>query len=582
MSSLYQPPKRSLINRYFAFLEHRSIGDRIIFHTILATVIASFLFSLLAINERYLSDTPVKGGILIEGLVGTPRFVNPVLAVTRADQDMVALVYNGLMKIDPLGNLIPDLAESVILSEDGRQYTVKIRPDVYFHNGDLLTARDVIYTIGLIQDSELKSPLQGNWDGVTVAEINEHELTITTAKPYAPFIENLTVGILPRGVWDSIPTEQIPFSQYNTEPIGTNSFYVTEVMRDKTGLINTYKLDAAPHSINQPNINSVVLRFYQNEAAVVEALQAGEIDGTPGLSPDSLAMIELSDFEVLELPLPRTFGLFLNQNKSAALLDPAVREALEIMIDRQTLTDTVTGGHGIPTASPVPPGFIALESSSTPTTSTLLLKERVAAASAVLTKAGWKQNDTDNWEKKVNKETISLSLTISTSNTELFDATAATITTWWKALGVDVSVNQYEQTDLVQAIIRPRNYQVLLFGNDIGRAIDLYPFWHSSQKDDPGLNITQYTSIEADAYLKIARTTKSITERDQAIMALVTLISKERPAIFLFTPTFTYLLKTGVTHPNINRLSSTSDRFANIAEWYTSQERLWPIFKNKN
>jgi peptide/nickel transport system substrate-binding protein len=282
---------------------------------------------------------------------------------------------------------------------------------------------------------------------------------------------------------------------------------------------------------------------------------------------------------VLELPLPRTFGLFFNQNKSAALLDPAVREALEVMIDREALVRDVMSGHSIPTSSPVPPGFLTLESSRTTASTTPSLEERTAAAAAILTKAGWKQNDNDIWEKTTGDETISLSVTISTSNTPLFEATANEVTKWWEALGVEVSVDQYEQTDLVQAIIRPRNFQVLLFGNDIGRAVDLYPFWHSSQKDDPGLNITQYTSIEADTYLKTVRTTQSVPERDQAITALATLIMNERPAIFLFTPTFTYLQKADVTHPSMLRLSSPSERFANIATWYTSKERLWPIFK---
>ncbi len=531
------------------------------------------------LSNRYLTETPVAGGMLVEGVVGTPRFVNPVLAVTRADQDMVALVYDGLMKIDPEGNLVPELAESVTVSDDGRIYTITLKRDIYFHNGSPLTARDVLFTIGLIQNPELKSPLRGNWDGVTATEVGEHELTLTLGEPYAPFIENLTVGILPRSVWDALPIEQLPFSQYNTEPIGTGSFAVEEVMRDDAGLINAYVLTAAPYGSQQPNIHKIMLRFYQNEAALVEGLQNGEIDGTPSLSPESLATFNTSDYGLSEHPLPRTFGVFFNQNRSAALLDPAVREALEAMIDRTELVMRVTDGHSIPTATPVPPGFLTVESSST-AAAQLTVEERTKTAAAILTNAGWTKNDASQWQKTVDEETVTLSLTISTSNTPLFDATATVLTEWWQALGVEVSVNQYEQTDLVQAIIRPRNYQVLLFGSDVGRALDLYPFWHSSQKDDPGLNITQYTNIEADTYLKTIRTAKTATERDQAIVALTGLITKERPAIFLFTPTFTYLTSPDVTHPNLNRLGSPSDRFANIHTWYTSKERLWPIFQN--
>ncbi len=571
--------RQSLLSRYFAFLERRSIGDRFIFHIVLATFVTTLLWSLFVVNQQYLRETPVPGGMLVEGVVGTPRFVNPVLAVTRADQDMVSLVYDGLMKIDPSGNLVPELAESVTVSDDGRMYTITLKRDIFFHNGNPLTARDVLFTIGLIQNPELKSPLRGNWDGVTATEVSEYELTLTLGEPYAPFIENLTVGILPRGVWDALPIEQLPFSQYNTEPIGTGSFAIEEVMRDEAGLINAYILTAAPYGSQQPNISKVMLRFYQNEAALVEALTQGEIDGSPSLSPESLATLDTSEYTVTEHALPRTFGVFFNQNRSAALLDPAVREALEMMIDRTALTERVTAGHSIPTATPVPPGFLTVESTSTAKEASQSLEERVASASSLLSQAGWTRGDNDLWQKTVDEETVTLSLTISTSNTPLFDATATVVTEWWQALGVEVSVDQYEQTDLVQAIIRPRNYQVLLFGSDVGRALDLYPFWHSSQKDDPGLNITQYTNIEADTYLKTIRTAKTAPERDQAIVALTGLIAEERPAIFLFTPTFTYLLSPDVTHGAMNRLGSPSDRFANIDEWYTSKERLWPIFQ---
>ncbi len=573
-------PRRSLLSRYFAFLERRSILERLFFHIVLATMIMSALWTLITISNQYLVNTPMRGGVLVEGVVGTPRFVNPVLAVTRADQDMVALVYDGLMRVDASGNLVPDIAESVTVSEDGTIYTIKLRSDVYFHNGNPLTAKDVAFTIGLIQNPELKSPLHGNWDGVVVEEVSDTELTLTLREAYAPFIENLTVGILPRGVWDSLPIEQLPFSQYNTEPVGTGSFAISKVMRDESGLIDGYVLTAAPFSVHTPNIKEVVVHFYGDEAAVVTALKAGEIDGTPSLSPDSLNKLDLSAYDINELVLPRVFGVYFNQNKSTALLDPAVREALDIMIDRDELVQKTVAGHGIPTTSPIPPTFLTVQSSSTVSTTSEseFVNERAQRAGAVLTAAGWKRNDAGIWEKETNDGTVSLSLTLSTSNTPLFDTMATTIAEWWKALGVDITVNQYEQTDLVQAVIRPRNYQVLLFGSDVGRSLDLYPFWHSSQKDDPGLNITQYTNIESDRYLTTIRTTQSETERNTAIAAFTTVLAKEKPALFLFAPTFTYLLSPDVTHPDFTRLSNPSERFATIYEWYATSERLWPIF----
>lgn len=571
----------SLLTRYFAFLQRRSKGDRFIFHIALIAVFISLFYVLTAINTQYLTTVPSAGGTLVEGIVGTPRFVNPVLAITRADHDMVALIYSGLMKLDTEGNLVPDLAESIEASEDGRTYHVKLRQDVTFHNGDALTARDVAYTISLIQNPDLKSPLRGNWEGVLVEELGEYELNIVLKEAYPPFMENLTVGVLPRTIWDELPTEQLPFSQNNTEPVGTGPYMVSDVLRNKSGLINAYELTAAHNYSNQPKIEKLVFNFYQNEDELLKALADHKIASTPSLSPESLRQIDTDTYTIIEKPLPRTFSVFLNQNRSSALRDAAVREALSVAVDREALIEEVLSGHGIPITNPVPPGFIALESDDTTSTLSTDNQTRIAQAKTILQNGGWSRKEDGVWEKKSGDETITLSVVLSTANTDLFERTATAVAQRWTDLGVQVTVNQFEQTDLVQAIIRPRSFEALLFGNDIGRAVDLYPFWHSSQKDDPGLNIAQYANIDTDDLLADMRIEKDAVKRAEMIQQFVNIVSEEIPAIFLYTPTFSYVLDKNVTATNLDGLSKPSDRFSNITSWHMSANKLWPVF-NKN
>ena len=568
------------MTRYFAFLERRSVGDRLLFHAALIAVCASLFYIILDANTRYMTTVPGSGGTLVEGIVGTPRFVNPVLAITRADHDMVALIYSGLMKIDPAGNLVPDLAEEITLSEDGRTYNVRLRQNVKFHNGQQLTARDVAYTIALIQNPDLKSPLRGNWEGVLVEELGEYELNIVLEEAYTPFLENLTVGILPRSLWDELPTEQLPFSQHNTEPIGTGPYYVSDALRSKSGLINAYKLSAYNNHGMQPKIDTLVFNFYQTEEELIEALAANEIASTPSLSVESLNAVDTDDYTVIEKPLPRTFSIFFNQNRSSALRDSSARKALSVAINRDELIDQTLAGYGIPIDSPVPPGFLAIESENT---STLESAEdtKIAQAVKILTDGGWEKNGNGVWEKEIDEEIVELSVALSTANTTLFDTAATYIQERWETLGVQVLVEQYEQTDLVQAIIRPRSFEALLFGNDIGRSVDLYPFWHSSQKNDPGLNIAQYTNIDADALLTKARSATDEIERAEAITEFENIITEELPAVFLFTPTFSYVVDTDVTITNLAKISTPSERFANIDQWHMTANALWPVFSNK-
>jgi len=570
----------SLLTRYFAFLQRRSVGDRFIFHITLVLVFISLFYVLGFVNTKYLTSVPSSGGTIVEGIVGTPRFVNPVLAITRADHDMVALIYSGLIKLNADGNLVPDLAESIEISEDGRTYHVMLKQNIRFHNGDTLMARDVAYTIALIQNPDLKSPLRGNWDGVLVEELGEYELNFVLKEAYPPFMENLMVGILPREIWDELPTEQLPFSQNNTQPVGTGPYVVQDALRNKSGLINAYKLTASKYSSEKPNVDTLVFNFYQNEEELLQALTDTQIAGTASLSPESLEKIDTDTYTIIEKPLPRTFSIFFNQNRSSALRDISAREALNVAIDKTELIEKVLFGHGIPIDNPVPPGFIALESKDTSPTLTADNNSRIEQAKTILRKGGWEQTDQGVWEKEIDNETVSLSIVLTTANTDLFDATANFVTSQWEALGVQVRTDQFEQTDLVQTIIRPRSFEALLFGNDIGRSIDLYPFWHSSQKDDPGLNIARYTNIDVDSLLEKTRIETDPTIRAQKITKFTDILTSELPAIFLYTPTFSYVLDKRVTTSEFTSLSKPSERFANIAQWHMTANKLWPVFNN--
>lgn len=554
------------------------MSDRLIIQLLLASVLISAFWFFIALNNNFVTNIPTSGGTLVEGIVGTPRFVNPVLAITRADKDVVALVYSGLMKHTEDGTLAPDIAKEITVSEDGRVYHITLRDDVYFHNGIQLTVKDIAYTIALIQNPELKSPLRGNWERVLIEELGDFEMNIVLEEAYAPFIENLTVGILPREIWDELPTEQLPFSQNNTEPIGTGPYKVADVLRSKTGLISGYKLTAVDHYAVTPNIDTIVFNFYQNEEALIKALNDKMIASTAGLSNTALENVNTDVYTIIEQALPRTFTIYFNQNKSIPLRDKAVREALNTAIDKQDLINQLLDGYGVPTNSPIPPGFgpaILDELSDTEENIDHLTK-----AKSILSSSGWSQNGDGKWVKEINDSEVVLSIALTTANTPLFDEVATYVAEQWSKLGVEVSISQFEQADLVQAIIRPRSFEALLFGADIGRAVDLYPFWHSSQKDDPGLNIAQYTNIDADALLERIRTTKDAEAEADDIVELISLLNASTPAIFLFTPTFGYVIDKDVHVAPLVKMDNQSNRFTNIEKWHIKSNKVWPIFSN--
>jgi peptide/nickel transport system substrate-binding protein len=576
-----KPSKPRLFDRLLSLIEVKPASDRLILRVLFFVIVFSGVFTLISINNHYSSVTPIRGGTLKEGIVGTPRFINPALAIARADQDVTALIYSGLLKVNEKGELVPDIAESITTSDDGLTYNIVLRKDVHFHDGTPLTAKDVDFTIGLIKNPDLKSPLRGNWSDVTVEVVNDYELNIVLKNPYVPFKENFLVGIMPSHLWSQIPVEQLPFNKLNTEPIGTGPFKIKTATRDANGLINGYILSANKATPTPPKIDTFELHFYNDEGTLVAAMKKGTVDGSAYVANEDIASLtESGDYKVITEPLPRVFGMFFNQNKQSALRDPAVREALEIAIDRNDIITTALKGQGVPIKTPMPESGNTLQSTDGSNEETPA--SRVARAQKILTDAGWSKNNLGLLEKQIDGSATTLSLTVRTSNVPLFNTVSQMVADEWKAIGVEVSTEQFEQTGLVQTVIRPRDFEVLLFGLDMSRAQDLYPFWHSSQKDDPGLNIAQYTNLSVDALLEKARTEQDENARTQALSDASTVIKNERPAIFLFEPMMTYVVKKDAVISDIHNIGKPSDRFGNITDWYTDSDNIWNIFKANN
>lgn len=567
----------STISRFIGLIENKPTTERLILRVLFFMIIGGLLSIFIMWNNKIAIFKPVPGGTLSEGIIGLPRFVNPALAVTRADQDMSALIYSGLMKINSEGKLIPDLAQSVTVSNDGKTYNVILRNDVQFQDGTTLNAHDVSFTIGLIQSAELKSPLRANWNNVSVEEINDNELNIVLKEAYTPFIENFTIGILPKHIWADIPVEQIPFSQKNTDPIGSGPFMIKTITRDSAGLISKYSLKKFSDNTDV-KLDSIDIHFYQNEDGLVQAFKNKEIMSTTQL-PASFVVTLKNDanYKIIEEPLPRIFAVFFNQNRSPSLRDTAVRLALNAAINRKELVDTALLGFGVPIDGPVPPTLLglklgtALEDNSS--------SSSIETATNILIRGGWTKSSNGGWEKRIDGDIKKLNITLKTANTQSFTSTTEIIARSWRDLGVDVQVEQFEKSDLLQTVIRPRDFEGLLFGIDMNRSADLYPFWHSSQREDPALNISQYVNIEVDKLLESLRTSNTDSDKAKAAESITKIIAREAPAAFLYVPNLVYVIDSRVNDVSISGASKPQERFMNVGDWNMNTDKLWPIFK---
>lgn len=560
--------------------------ERALFYGFIVLFVTSCVGLLWHINNTFFAEVPARGGTYTEGIVGTPRFINPLLASSDADQDLTSLTYSGLLKPTPDGTLTYALAESYTVSDDGLIYTFTLREDAVFHDGTAVTADDIVFTIALAQDPALKSPRRANWEGVRAEKIDERHVQFTLLEPYGPFLENTVMGILPKHLWKDVSPEQFAFSQFNVEPIGTGPFKIKRVHRNEAGLPEYYELVSFKnYALGEPHIAKVLVKFYPSEEELLIAHASGDVDGISSVSPFSLSRIIGDDSETIQAPLPRVFGVFFNQNVSPLFTNKTVRQAIEAATDRDEIVREVLGGYGRTTDSPIPPGILKALTNDTeaPVPESLtetddLVSDHAQKAQEILESDGWKVNAEGLWSKTVGGETQTVQFALSTSNTPELKAVAELLKRQWEAAGIPVELKFFDTSDLNQNIIRPRRYDALLFGEIIGRELDLFPFWHSSQRNDPGLNIALYTNISADAHLQEARTTSDEAKKTAALQAFEEEVVEDIPAIFIYSPDFIYVVPTRVQGIELGPLTTSGERFLNIEAWYIETERVWPLF----
>jgi peptide/nickel transport system substrate-binding protein len=556
------------------------MAEKTVFYFFTSLFVLSGIFLCWRASEAFLVKVPTQGGNLIEGVVGNPRFINPVLAISESDKNLSALIYSGLVRITPDGDIENDLAERVEISEDRRSYAVFINPDARFHDGSRVTADDVVFTVQKIIDPAIKSPRRGNWEGVNVEKIDEFSVRFTLKQAYTPFIYNLTIGLLPRHIWKNVSNDEFSFSQFNTLPIGAGPYKVEQVERNSGGIPNYYTLVPFQDALgDKPLIDQLAFKFYPNEPALIDAYNHGEIESLGGISPERIQELKIEESRVISSPLPRVFAVFFNQNQSQVLLNSEVRKALDLAAPKEAIVENVLGGFGTPIDGPIPVGVY--DWAEIGQDAQIFYEERLALAKELLAKAGWKLNEETNiLEKKSGSGTISLSFSISTGDAPELVQVADMLATAWGALGAEVKISTFETGDLNQNVIRPRNFDALLFGEVVGRDADLYPFWHSSQRADPGLNIALYANNRADEFLDNARSASTYEEVEKNYQAFALELQADKPAVFLYTPSFLYVVPKKVRAVDLGALTIAQDRFLGVRDWFIEEDRVWKIFIN--
>lgn len=563
--------------------------------------------------------SPKKGGEYSEGLIGTPKYVNPIFSSTNdIDTDISSLVYSGLFKYDANKQLVPDLAANFVVGADQKTYDIELKPNLEWSDGEPLTANDVLFTFETLQNAEVGSPLIVAFQGVQIDKIAENTVRFTLKTPYAPFLDSLTLGILPEHIWSEITPANIRLAQSNLQPVGSGPWKFDKMVKDSGGNLQSYTLVPNTNYYEQkPYLNSVTFKFFDNYSDAVSALRSQNISGLSFVPHNLKEKVDGKNLNNFGLQLPQYTAIFFNQ-RTDELKDDNLRLALAKAIDKKTLIDEALGRDGIALDSPILPGNLGYYDA------VKKIPFDLNAANALLDKK-WPRIQPEEYFKirhaqviksltpittstasdKVTTETQSISptdeenlsqtiraemtsgqsfyrqngkndvlrLSITTADTPEYIKTAEQTAQMWRALGIQTNVVSVSAHQIVRDVLKDRNYEILIYGEMLGADPDLYSFWHSTQSDYPGLNLARFGNRDADKLLESARTTQNPDSRAKLYQKFQSILVDELPAIFLYSPTYIMAVSKDIQGIETGNLTSPQDRLANLNYWYTKTTR---------
>ncbi|MBI5405320.1 MAG: hypothetical protein HY976_03790 [Candidatus Kerfeldbacteria bacterium] len=503
---------------------------------------------------------PKAGGEITEGLLGNPQYVNPVLVGTNdVDRDLIRLMYAGLLRRNAEQELVPDLAETFEVSDDKKVLTFHLRPNMSWSDGHAISADDVLITFEFITDPLFKSPLRSQFRNVKVERVDDLTVRFTLPQPSSAFLSKMTTGILPAHIWGDVPPPNFALIEYNVRPVSSGPFKFDSLKRETdTGFIKEYRLirnDKYPGQ--KPYLEKLTFKFFEDPTSMADAVRMKSIEGVSVVTRDQRNA--LKQVRTVDIQLLQTSAVFFNAKRNA-VKPPEVRKALATAINRDLIINEAIDQTGQLTDGPIPPAVPGAVSGVQPAFS-------LDEANRILEDSGWKRQDGSGIRKKGNDE-LAVVLVVVEQADEV--AVGELIKQNWEAIGAKVEVKLYDPTRIAKEVIKPREYDAFVYGEILAPDVDLYPFWHSTQEVDPGLNLTRFFNKDADKLLDELRVEMDPTKTLEKRQAFQRLLAEGNHVVFLYTPFYSYGLAKRVKGFDVAYVTNPSDRFNNVSDWYVN------------
>lgn len=513
-------------------------------------------------------DGAKSGGVYVEGVIGNISTLNPLLAASEPEQAVSRLLFSSLYNYDVTGALHTDLAESMTVKDD-KVYTIKLR-NAAWHDGKKLTAEDVVYTINLIKNPQVRSPLRVNWLDISARAIDDSTVEFMLPAVYAGFSHALTFPVIPKHILQTVSPSSMREADFSSNPVGSGPFAVKRVQTsESTSSTDVVRMEPNTKYYGAVStLSRLELRAYGNESLLVKAVNSGEVSAASGLSLSAADNIKSKQYSTKHWLLNKGVYLLMN-NRSQTLQDARVRRALRYATNTSSIRATV-GDNVARLDTPILQSQIAQKLPAAPDYS-------LDKAKALLKEAGWTYNQ-GQWKGKDGRP-LAVAVTTSSGRDE-YKKIVDALKQQWSKLGVDVQLREIDTssttTSFVQSVLQPRDYDALLYELELGADPDVFAYWHSSQASASGYNFANYSNRTVDNDLVGGRSRTNSALRAAKYIQFVNQWLNDAPAIGLYQSVGSYVLNNGasIVEPR-GSLNTMNDRYADVTTWSTGKASVY-------
>ena len=534
-------------------------------------VIVVFLFAIVQsfwYSDAYETDAFVEGGDYSEATLGKVNSMNPLYATTSSERVLSKLLFANLFSPDISGHQKGELAKSAVMDETGKIWTVTLRDNLLWSDGEPITADDIIFTAGLISNSSAKTTISSDFSRVKLEKVDDKTVKFILPSVYLEFRDSLEFPLVPSHLLKDVNPALVYENSFSMQPVGSGPFVLNALQSSTTGESNMqtiYLNRNDNYFLSDAMLYSFTLKTYENTDDIIAAMKANDVRATAELGAESAGQLPASLGERTSLINGGVFA-FIN-TKSDVLNKVKIRQAIQRGVNMkkvrgEDLDDLLALDY------PILDDQMELTLPELP-------KYDVEAAKKLLAESELKYED--NALVDANGERVHI--TVAVAKRDTIAGVAERFTDQLKKLGFEVTLSVFDESqvseDFFATVVRPRDYDILIYEVDLGVSADPFVYYSSTQASGSGWNFSNYGNVLVDDALLSAHNTINMGQKKTKYEAFLRHWVNDVPAIGIYRSSLKYYYAQNTRiYEEDAKLTDALDRFSDVRYWASEKNTV--------